>query len=91
MVLSSLRFIGLFFRRFRRSIAYLAGCVRGFLKDNRAVSTVEYALIVVAIVAIVGAAGATLSGAFGDLFKDLGDDLSDQADTLGGLDDKKDD
>ena len=48
-------------------------------------STVEYALIVVAVVAIVGGAGVILSGAFEDLFNTLEDDLSTEAVTLGEL------
>ena len=48
-------------------------CARAvrFLRDTHAVSTVEYALIVVAVIAIIGVAAGTLSGAFKDLFGKL--------------------
>lgn len=42
-----------------------------FLADLRGVSTVEYALIVVAIIGIVGAAAALLGGAFTTMFEEL--------------------
>ena len=42
-----------------------------FLADLRGVSTVEYALIVVAIIGIVGAAAALLGGAFTAMFEEL--------------------
>ncbi len=42
-----------------------------FVADLRGVSTVEYALIVVAIIGIVGAGAIVLGGAFGELFDDL--------------------
>ena len=59
------------------AIMWLKGqAAAGFAKDSRAVSTVEYALIVIAVIAIVGAAAATLSGAFGGLFNDLGNTLT---------------
>ena len=47
-----------------------------FVADLRGVSTVEYALIVVAIVGIVGAGAAILGGAFGGLFDDLSAEMS---------------
>ena len=40
------------------------GWIRRFVADRRGVSTVEYALIVVAVIAIVGAVAATMSDAF---------------------------
>ena len=43
----------------------------GYIEDRTGVSTVEYALIVVAVIAIVGASAGVLSGAFDDLFKGL--------------------
>ncbi|MCY4012155.1 MAG: hypothetical protein OXG82_05500 [Gammaproteobacteria bacterium] len=46
-----------------------------YLRETKAVSTVEYALIVVAVVAIIGAAAATLSGAFEELFNDFGNEI----------------
>ena len=48
----------------RRAFAYFT--------DRTGVSTVEYALILVAVIAIVGVAGLTLQDQFEDLFKDLG-------------------
>ena len=42
-----------------------------FAVDLRGVSTVEYALIVVAIIGIVTAAAGVLSGAFTSMFEDL--------------------
>ena len=50
--------------------------VGAFLKDSRGVSTVEYALIVVAVVAIVGAAAVVLGGDFANLFDELGSELT---------------
>lgn len=47
-----------------------------FLLDVRGVSTVEYALIVVAIIAIVSAAAVMLSGAFESTFEDLSDRMT---------------
>lgn len=42
-----------------------------FLADLRGVSTVEYALIVVGIIGIVGAAALLLGGAFDAMFTEL--------------------
>ena len=42
-----------------------------FVRDRAGVSTVEYALIVVAVIAIVGMGAGMLSGAFGTLFTNL--------------------
>ena len=42
-----------------------------FLADLRGVSTVEYALIVVGIIGIVGAAALLLGGAFDEMFTQL--------------------
>lgn len=39
-----------------------------FCFETKAVSTVEYALIVVAVVGIIGAAAAMMGGAFNELF-----------------------
>ena len=57
-----------------------------FLLDVRGVSTMEYALIVVAIIAIVGVAAGLLGDAFTDTFQDLstrmveaGDDVASAA------------
>ena len=48
---------------------------KAFLAVKRAVSTVEYALIVVAVVAVVGAGAAVLGGAFKGLFTELKSDI----------------
>lgn len=59
-----------------------------FVKDPRAVSTVEYALIVIAVIAIVGAAAAMLGGAFDQLFDDLETEINagiDEAQNAGDL------
>ena len=56
--------------------AKLGVVVTRFLADLRGVSTVEYALIVVAIIGIIGAGAAVLGGAFGELFTDLSNQMS---------------
>lgn len=56
--------------------AKLGVVVTRFLADLRGVSTVEYALIVVAIIGIIGAGAAVLGGAFGDLFDDLSEQMT---------------
>ncbi|MDE0658802.1 MAG: hypothetical protein OXI79_04040 [Gammaproteobacteria bacterium] len=48
---------------------------KAFLAVKRAVSTVEYALIVVAVVAVVGAGAAILGGAFKGLFEEMEDQM----------------
>ena len=45
--------------------------LRAFASDTRGVSTVEYALIVVAVAAIVGAGAAVLGGTFKGIFTGL--------------------
>lgn len=44
--------------------------------DRRGVSTVEYALIVVAIIALVGGVAAAMSNSYNNLFTNLGADIS---------------
>ena len=46
--------------------------VHRYLEDTRAVSTVEYALIVVAIIAAMAGIGAVLTNTFNDMFTELG-------------------
>ncbi|MCY4012699.1 MAG: hypothetical protein OXG82_08300 [Gammaproteobacteria bacterium] len=58
------------------AVIWARGQVARFVKDTRAVSTVEYALIVIAVIAIVGAAAALLGGAFGNLFDQLADEVN---------------
>ena len=48
---------------------------KSFVADLRAVSTVEYALMVVAVIAAVGGVAALLAGAFNDMFTDLSTEL----------------
>ena len=50
---------------------------KAFRADTRGVSTVEYALIVVAIVAIVGGGATMLSNSFGQLFASLNTEIQD--------------
>ena len=63
--------------RTRCVIGRAAGRIRDFFAESRAVSTVEYALIVVAVIAIVGIGAGMLSGAFKGLFTDLTDTMGD--------------
>lgn len=60
----------------RNLAAKLGVVVTRFAADLRGVSTVEYALIVVAIIGIIGAGALVLGGAFGDLFDDLSDQMT---------------
>ena len=69
-----------------RGLSVVRG-VLAFLYSRRAVSTVEYALITIAVVSIVGGAIALLAGAFEGLFEDLQDELNtarSAAQTAGG-------
>ena len=54
----------------------IAAKVTAFVADLRGVSTVEYALMVVGIVAAVGLAAAYLGDAFEALFKDLSKEMT---------------
>ena len=56
---------------------WLRDQVSRFTKDQRAVSTVEYALIIVAVIAIVGGAAAILGDQFQNLFEGLGNEIDD--------------
>ena len=56
---------------FRERCLSLVRCVLAFLHGRRAVSTVEYALITIAVVSIVGGAIALLGDAFEGLFEEL--------------------
>ena len=55
----------------RKQFSRLSALAVKFAADLRGVSTVEYALIVVAIIGIVGAAAALLGGAFTEMFETL--------------------
>ena len=68
MVLAKLRAV-------RDALGRLYSQTKAFLAVKRAVSTVEYALIVVAVVAVVGAGAAVLGGAFSGLFGELKKDI----------------
>lgn len=58
-----------------RFIAYMHARVIAFVADIRGVSTVEYALMVVAVIAAVAVAAGLLGGAFKDLFKDVSEEM----------------
>ena len=55
---------------------WLRDQVSRFTKDPRAVSTVEYALIVIAVIGIVGAAALMLGDTFTGMFQTLGNELN---------------
>ena len=55
----------------KKQLSRLNALAVKFAVDLRGVSTVEYALIVVGIIGIVGAAVVILSGAFTSMFEDL--------------------
>ena len=57
-------------------VCYIAAKVTAFVADLRGVSTVEYALMVVGIIAAVGLAAAYLGDAFEALFKDLSKEMT---------------
>ena len=60
-----------------RFMAWLREQVVRFRDDIRGVSTVEYALIVVAVIAIVGVAAGLLGDAFETTFEDLSERMTD--------------
>ncbi len=60
----------------KRTLGHAIVSVKCFLLDRRGVSTVEYALIVVAIIAIVGVVAGQLSGAFGTLMTGLEEEMA---------------
>ena len=59
-----------------KSIGKHLGRLLRFIDDKWGVSTVEYALIVVAVIGVVGVGAASLSGAFDTLFDDLTDEIA---------------
>lgn len=61
---------------FKNWLSRLSGRLVRFAVDLRGVSTVEYALIVVGIIGIVGAATVLLSGAFTEMFEELSDRMT---------------
>ena len=62
-----------------RFMDWLREQVVRFRDDIRGVSTVEYALIVVAVIAIVGVAAGLLGDAFSTTFEDLSERMTDAA------------
>ena len=62
-----------------KSFGRQLGRVLRFIEDKTGVSAVEYSLIIVAVIAIIGAGAAVLGGAFDKLFKDLSGDMSTAA------------
>ena len=60
-------------------MCWLREQVARFRDDIRGVSTVEYALIVVAVIAIVGVAATLLGDAFETTFEDLSDRMTGAA------------
>ena len=53
--------------------------LRSYLRESSGVSTVEYALIVVAVIAIVGVGVGVLGDSFDALFEDLKTELTNAA------------
>ena len=62
--------------RLRGALSALSRSALGFGKDERGASMVEYALMVVAIIVVVGAGVAVLQGGFDTLFADLTSELA---------------
>ena len=54
----------------------IAAKITAFVADLRGVSTVEYALMVVAVIAAVALAAGLLGDAFEGLFKDLSNEMT---------------
>ena len=65
-----------------KSIGKHLGRLLRFIDDKCGVSTVEYALIVVAVIGVVGVGAASLSGAFDTLFTDLTTQIADSTTTV---------
>ena len=59
-----------------KCISCITAKVMAFIADLRGVSTVEYALMVVGIVAAVALAAGFLGDAFEELFKDLSTEMT---------------
>ena len=69
----------------KKTLGHAIVSVKCFLLDRRGVSTVEYALIVVAVIAIGGAVSGQMSGAFDALVAGLEADLETATEDLGDL------
>ena len=65
-----------------KSIGKHLGRLLRFIDDKCGVSTVEYALIVVAVIGVVGVGAAALSGAFETLFEDLTEQIENASDDV---------
>ena len=65
-----------------KSIGKHLGRLLRFIDDKWGVSTVEYALIVVAVIGVVGVGAAALSGAFTTLFADLTTEIAAASDDV---------
>lgn len=65
-------------RRAGRNIGDLPSRCMAFLADSRGVSTVEYALLTLAVVIVVGAGAVTMGGAFEGLFENLETELTEE-------------
>ena len=61
------------------SIGRQLGRVLRFIEDKTGVSAVEYSLIIVAVIAIIGVGAGILGGAFKGLFENLSTDMSTAA------------
>ena len=65
-----------------KCVSCIAAKVTAFVADLRGVSTVEYALMVVGIVAAVALAAGLLGDAFTDLFEDLSEEMTAGVETV---------
>lgn len=74
--------VGLALLRLQGALSVLSRKALGFGKDERGASMVEYALMVVAIVAIVGVGVTVLQGGLDTLFTDLSGELVDAVDDV---------
>ena len=61
---------------FSKFVSNMVARLTAFVADLRGVSTVEYALMVVAIMAAVALAAGFLGDAFSELFKDLSEEMT---------------
>ena len=65
-----------------KSFGKFVGRFLRFVDDRYGVSTVEYALIVVAVIGVVGVGATALSGAFETLFEDLTEEIAGATDDV---------
>ena len=64
------------------SIGRQLGRVLRFIEDRTGVSAVEYSLIIVAVIAIIGVGAGILGGAFQGMFQELSTDMSGAIDAV---------